>query len=148
MLPRLQNKFIENSSPEKNFPESFNVCLAFREKWFCIRQTNFAFQNLHKQSIAHKIRFRLFADFKRSLQETQIQGEAFWRFSTFASLSQKNSLVFVSQIWHFKALNQYSVAHKMQLRLLTDFKTTLQKTQIQAENVQKVLTFTWLSHSL
>ena len=48
----------------------------------------------------------------------------------FALLSQKNGFVFVNQIWHFKASNQHSLAQKIRFRLLTDFKTNLQETQI------------------
>ena len=33
--------------------------------------------------------------------------ETFWRVPRFASLSQKNDFVFVDQICHYKALNQY-----------------------------------------
>ena len=43
MFPRLQNKFIENLNVARNFLQSFNVCLAFPEKWFGIRQQNLAF---------------------------------------------------------------------------------------------------------
>ena len=43
----------------------------------------------------------------------------------FALLFQKNGFVFVNQIWHFKALNQYSVAQKIRFKLLPDFKTNL-----------------------
>ena len=35
----------------------------------------------------------------------------------FASLFQKNSFVFANQLWHFKALNQYSVAYKIRFSL-------------------------------
>ena len=52
----------------------------------------------------------------------------------FALLSQKNGFAFVNQIWHFKALSQYSVANKIRFRLLTAFKTNLQETQIQGES--------------
>ena len=41
----------------------------------------------------------------------------------FASFSQRNGFVFVNQFWHFKALNEYSVAQRIQLVLLTDFET-------------------------
>ena len=43
---RLQNKFIGNSSIGRNFLKSSKVCLAFQEKWFCIRQPNLAFSSL------------------------------------------------------------------------------------------------------
>ena len=89
---------------------------------------------LNQYSVAHKIRFRLFTDFKTKLQKTQIQRESFWRVSKFASFSQKIGFVFVNQIRHFKALNQYSVAHKIQFRLLIDLKINLQETQIQGES--------------
>ena len=39
----LQNHFIGNSNIGRRFWKSFNVCLAFPEKWFCIRQPNLAF---------------------------------------------------------------------------------------------------------
>ena len=46
----------------------------------------------------------------------------------FPSLSQKNGFAFVNQIWHFKALNQYSVAYKIRFRLLADLKTSSNET--------------------
>ena len=78
-------------------------------------------------------------DFKTNLQETQIQG-GFGRVSAFASLSQKNGFVFVNKIWHFKALNHYSQAHKIRFRLLTNFKINSQETQIQREGFGRVST--------
>ena len=39
----------------------------------------------------------------------------------------KKWFAFVNQIWHFKALNQYSMAQKIWFGLLTDFKTSLRK---------------------
>ena len=44
----------------------------------------------------------------------------FGEFKTFSSTSQKNDFVFVNQIWHFKALNQYYEAHKIRFRFLTN----------------------------
>ena len=38
----------------------------------------------------------------------------------FALFSKKNGFVFVNQIWHFKALNQYSVVDKVWFRLLAE----------------------------
>ena len=43
---RLQNKSVGKSNERRKFSGSFNVCLAFPEKWFCIRRANFAFFNL------------------------------------------------------------------------------------------------------
>ena len=43
----------------------------------------------------------------------------------FGSVSQKNGFEFVEQIWHYKALNQYSIAKKISFMLLADFKTNL-----------------------
>ena len=40
---RLQNHFIGNSNIERRFWKSFNVCLAFPEKWFRIHQPILAF---------------------------------------------------------------------------------------------------------
>ena len=133
MLPRLQNKFIANLIIGRRFLKSFNVCLAFPEKWFVFLNQIWPFKALNQDSATHKIRFRLLTNFKANLQETQIQGERFWRVSTFASLPQKKGFVFVNQIWHFKDLNQYSVAHKIRFKHQTDFKTSLQETQIQGE---------------
>ena len=41
----------------------------------------------------------------------------------------KNGFVLVNPIWHFEALNQYSIAQKMRLTLLTNFKTNLDEIQ-------------------
>ena len=67
--------------------------------------------------MAQKIRFRLLTDFKTNLQQIPIQGESIWKVSKFASLFQKNGFAFVDQIWHYNALNQYSMAQKIVLRL-------------------------------
>ena len=48
----------------------------------------------------------------------------------FASLSPENHFIFVDQIWHYKALNQYSIAKNIPFMFLTDFKTNLYKTRI------------------
>ena len=88
-----------------------------------------------------KFRFRLLTGFKTILQETQIQGEGFGRVSTFVSLSQKNGFVFVNQFSHSKALSHYFQRYKIQFRLLADFKTILQETQIQGEGFERVSTF-------
>ena len=70
-----------------------------------------------------------------SQTSTQIHGKLqyrknkFWRASSFAPLSQKNSFVFVHQIWHSKSLNQYSVTQKIRFRLLTDSEQIYRKFQ-------------------
>ena len=38
----LQNKFIDNLNIGRKFSKSSKVCLAFSEKWFCIRRSNLA----------------------------------------------------------------------------------------------------------
>ena len=105
--------------------ESFKVCLAFPEIWFCICWPKFAFWAFSQYSIPQKIRLKLFTGFKIYLWETLIQGETIWKVSRFALLYQKNSFVFVDQIRQFPALNQYSMAQKIHYRLLRDFKTNL-----------------------
>ena len=75
--------------------------------------------------MAQKIGFRLLTNFKTNLQETPKDGGTFWRVSMLASFSHKNGFVFIEQIWHNKALNQYSIAQKTGFMLLTDFKTNL-----------------------
>ena len=102
------------------------------------------FKALNHYFQPYKIRFRLLTGFKTNLQKTLIQGGAFGRVSTFASLSQKNGFVFVNQIWHFKALNYYFQPYKIRFRLLTGFKTILQETQIQGEGFGRVSRFAWL----
>ena len=110
----------------------------------------FVNQFLHFKALSHyfqpyKIRFRLLTGFKTNLQKTQIQGGAFGRVSTFASLSQKNGFVFVNQFSHFKALSHYFQPYKIRFRLLTGFKTNLQETRVQQEGFGRVSTFAWLS---
>ena len=60
----LQNKFIRNSIIGRRFWKSFNFCLAFPKKWFCIRQQILLFGALNDLFQAHKIRFRHLTDFK------------------------------------------------------------------------------------
>ena len=96
------------------------------------------FKALNQYYIAQKIWFRMMKDFKTNLQETPIKGESFWRVSRFAQFSQKNSFVFVKQIWHFQALNQYSIAEKIRFRVLTDFKLNSQDTKVQVETFWRV----------
>ena len=66
-LSRLQNKFIGNYNIQRKFSESFNVSLAFPENWFCIRLTIWHYKDLKQYSMAQKIWFALFPDFKTSL---------------------------------------------------------------------------------
>ena len=111
------------------FLESFKVCLAFPERWFCSCQP----------ILAQKIQFkRLLIDFKINLWETPIQGVGFWRVLRFVSLSQKNVFVFVERIQHYKALNQYPITRKIRFKLLTDFKTNLQETPRQRASFWRV----------
>ena len=74
-----------------------------------------------------------------------MQGEGFGRVSTFSSLSKKNGLVFVNQFLHFKALSHYFQPYKIRFRLLTGFKTILQKTEIKGEGFGRVSTVASLS---
>ena len=116
------------------------------------QKNGFVFVNQfsHFKALSHyfqpyKIRFRLLTGFKTNLQETQIQREGFGRVSTFPSLSQKHSFVFVIQFLPFKALNQYFQLCKIRFRVFTSFKTLLQKTQRQGEGFRRVSTFVSLS---
>ena len=56
---RLQNKSVGKSNKRRKFWGSFNVCLAFPEKRFCIRRANFAFFNLLPTNIQSRRRFDL-----------------------------------------------------------------------------------------
>ena len=71
------------------------------------------YKALSQYSMALKIRFRLLTVFKKNLWETPIQGERFLTVSRLVSLSQKNGFLFVDQIWHYEALNQYSMAQNI-----------------------------------
>ena len=117
-----------------------------------LRKNDFVFLNqiwhfkaLNQYLVAQNIRFRLLTDFKTNLQETETQREKFWRVSMFALLSRENGFVFVNQTCHFKALNQYSVAQKIRFRLLIDFETNLQESQLQRKSFQRLSRFAWLS---
>ena len=48
----------------------------------------------------------------------------------FALLSQKHSFVFVKEIWHSKALNQYSIGQKIRFRVLRVLKANSSETPI------------------
>ena len=135
---RLQNKFIENSNILRKLSGSFNVCLTFPEKWFSIRLANFHFKAFYQHSIAQEIRFRLLADFRTGLQETPTWRENLRKVSKPASLSQKNGLVFVELIWHYKDLNQYSMVQKIRFTLFPDFKTNLQENTIYRKSFREV----------
>ena len=91
------------------------------------------------------IRFMLLTGFETILEETQIQGEDFRRVSTFASFSQKDCFVFVSQFFHFKSLTHYFQPDKIRFTLLTGFKTILEETQIQGAGFERVSTFASVS---
>ena len=58
-------------------------------------------------SITQKIRFRSLRDFNLNSSGTPIKRKRFSRLLSLVSLSQKNGFVFVDQIWHSKASNQY-----------------------------------------
>ena len=91
------------------------------------------FWALYQYSVTRKIQFRILTEPKTSLYRTPIREERFWKVSRSASLCQKNGLVFVNKIWHYKAWNQYSMAYKIWLRLLRDLKTNLKEFQIHGE---------------
>ena len=99
------------------------------------------YKALNQYFMAQKIRFRLLVDFKTNLQEAPIYEESFREVSRFASLFQKNDFVFVHQIWHYKALNQYSMAHKIRFKLFIDFKANLQEAPIYGESFREVSRF-------
>ena len=110
----------------------------------------FVSQFSHFKALSHyfqsyKISFRLLTAFKTILQEIQLQGEGFERVSTFSSLSQKNSFVFVNEFWNLKVLSHYFELCKIGFRLLTGLKTILQETQIQGEGFGRVSTIPSLS---
>ena len=69
---RFQNKFIGNSSMERNFLESFKACFAFQKNGFVFVEQIQHFEALYQYSITQKIRIMLLADFKTSLQKTPI----------------------------------------------------------------------------
>ena len=85
------------------------------------------YKALNQYSVAQMIPFRLLVDFKTNLQENSIYCESFRRVLRFASLSKKNTFVFVNQIQHNEGLNQFSMTQRIQFRLLTDFKANSQE---------------------
>ena len=87
----------------------------------------------------------VFIDFKENLQVALIQGESFWRISSFARLSRKNGFVFVNQIWHSQALNIYCMVLKIRFRFLRRLKRNLQGTLTLGERFQSISRFAWLS---
>ena len=100
------------------------------------------FWALYQYSVTRKIQFRILTEPKTSLYRTPMREESFWKVSRSASLCQKNGLVFVNRIWHYKAWNQYSMAYKIWFRLLRDLKINLKEFQIYWESFWKVcLTF-------
>ena len=131
---RLSTDFKPNLQETPILGESFSkvsrrVSL-FHKNSFVFMNQIWHYKALNQYSIAQNIRFRLLTDFKTNLQKTTIHEESFWKVSRFASLFQKNGFVFVNQIWHHKALNQYSMVRRIRFRFLTDFKTNLLETSI------------------
>ena len=107
-----------NSNIGRRFWRSSTVASLSQKNGFLFVNQIWHFKALNHYSQAHKIRFRLSTDFKTNLQETQVQRESFWRVLIFLSFSQKNDFVFVSEIFHFKAMYQYSLTQKVRYRLL------------------------------
>ena len=88
--------------------------------------------------MAQKICFRLFGRLQNKfIGNSNIRGK-FLKCFMVCSISQKNGFVFVNQIWHYKALNQYFMAQKVGFWLLMNFRTNLQKTSIQQESFWRV----------
>ena len=50
----------------------------------------------------------------------------FWKVSSYASFFHKNCFVFINQIWHYEALNQYAMAQKFWWRILSFWQTLKQ----------------------
>ena len=127
---RLQKSFLGNSIICRELLKNWKACLPFLENSFVFVHQMWHYKALNQYSMAQKIRFRLLTNFKRNLSETPIQRESFWRVTRFALFSQKKFFVFMDKIWHCKTLNQCSLAHKIRLSLLTDFKTNFQETSV------------------
>ena len=60
---------------------------------------------------------RLYLGFDK-FKDNSSMGRNFLKSSRWVSLSQKNGFVFVDQIWHYKAMYQYSITQKIRCRLL------------------------------
>ena len=58
-----------------------------------------------------------------------------------ASLSKKNGFVFFNEIWHFKALNEYSVTHIIRFRFLRDFKQIYRKLKYKKKSLGEFQSF-------
>ena len=67
-----------------------------------------------------------------------MQGEGFWRVSSFASLFEKNGFVLVDQTWHSRNFYQYAMVQKTAFRALIDFKENLCETPIQGQSFCRV----------
>ena len=129
---------------ERNFLERFKVNLAFPEKWFCIRSSNYRFLSLASIFVTSNIEFRLLADSKISVWITPIWKETFWEISRSASFCLKTGFVFVDQIWHYKAMYYYSIIKKIRSRRLKDPKKSLQETPSWEKSFWKVSRFALL----
>ena len=129
---------------ERNFLERFKVNLAFPEKWFCIRSSNYRFLSLASIFVTSNIEFRLLADSKISVWITPIWKETFWKISRSASFCLKTGFVFVDQIWHYKAMYYYSIIKKIRSRRLKDPKKSLQETPSWEKSFWKVSRFALL----
>ena len=123
---------------ERKSSQDVKVSLASQKNGFVFVGQIRHYKDLKQYSIAQKIRFRFFPDFKTNLQEATKYRKTFQEVSTFALLSQKDGFLFVQHILHSKAFYQHSIAQETQFRLLGDFKTSLQETPTWRENLRKV----------
>ena len=145
LLTRFKSVLQENEIEGEGFGRvSRFASLSQKNRFVFVNQFSY-FKALRCYFHPYKIPFRLLRGFKTLLYETKIQGEAFGRVSTFASLSQKNDFVFVNQFPHFKALSHYFQPYKIRFRLLIGFKTNLQGTQIYGEGFGRVSTYASVS---
>ena len=126
---------------EKVF-EEFQALPHFSRKLILYLTTKFSMLKLWTNSQSLRRFDSVFRQTSKQIcRKLQYREKVFWRIWRDASLSQQNDFVFVDQILHSKALDQYTITEKIWFRVLEDFKTNLLKTQISGESFWRVSSF-------
>ena len=129
LLADLKSNLQEIPISGESFWRVWSLASFFQKHDFVLVNQICHFTDLNRYSTAQKIRVMLLTDFKKDLWETPINGESFWRDSSFAWSCKKNDFVFVEQIWHCKTWTNTPWPRRFDLGFWQSWKQLYRKLQ-------------------
>ena len=112
---------LQNSALRRNFGGSFQVCLVFPEKLFCICWRISIFEPFVNIQLPKRFDLGFLEILKQAYRNSNIGKKYLESFKVCLIFPEKRFCIH-STIWHFRALYQYSVSQKNWFRTSTDFK--------------------------